>query len=30
MGNADTLFVFQRDVDKARQRLIKGDQPSTN
>ena len=30
MGNADTLFVFQRDVDKARQRLIKGDQPATN
>jgi len=30
MGNADTLFVFQRDVDKARQRLVKGDQPATN
>jgi len=30
MGNADTLFVFQRDVDKARQRLLKGDQPATN
>ena len=30
MGNADTLFVFQRDVDKARQRLLKGDQPGTN
>jgi len=30
MGNADNLFVFQRDVDKARQRLIKGDQPTTN
>ena len=29
-GNADTLFVFQRDVDKARQRLLKGDHPSTN
>ena len=29
-GNADNLFVFQRDVDKARQRLLKGDQPSTN
>jgi len=29
-GNADRLFVFQRDVDKARQRLLKGDQPSTN
>jgi hypothetical protein len=24
-GNADRLFVFQRDVDKARQRLSKGD-----
>ena len=30
MGNADSLFVFQRDVDKARQRLLKGDQPATN
>ena len=30
MGNADNLFVFQRDVDKARQRLLKGDQPTTN
>ena len=30
MGNADTLFVFQRDVDTARQRLLKGDQPPTN
>ena len=30
MGNADSLFVFQRDVDKARQRLLKGDQPTTN
>ena len=30
MGNADALFVFQRDVDKARQRLLKGDQPVTN
>jgi PEGA domain len=30
MGNADTLFVFQRDVDKARQRLLKGEQPATN
>ena len=29
-GNADRLFVFQRDVDKARQRLAKGDRPSTN
>jgi hypothetical protein len=24
-GNADRLFVFQRDVDKVRQRLAKGD-----
>jgi PEGA domain len=30
MGNADNLFVFQRDVDKARQRLLKGEQPTTN
>jgi hypothetical protein len=30
MGNPDKLFVFQRDVDKARQRLLKGDQPATN
>jgi PEGA domain-containing protein len=30
MGSADNLFVFQRDVDKARQRLLKGDQPATN
>jgi PEGA domain len=29
MGNADKLFVFQRDVDKARQRLAKGDQPAS-
>jgi hypothetical protein len=29
-GNADRLFVFQRDVDKARQRLAKGDTPATN
>ena len=29
-GNADRLFVFQRDVDKARQRLLKGEQPATN
>ena len=28
MGNADMLFVFQRDVDKARQRLLKGEQPA--
>jgi hypothetical protein len=30
MGNADNLFVFQRDVDKARQRLLKGDSPASN
>jgi hypothetical protein len=30
MGNADNLFVFQRDVDKARQRVLKGDQPASN
>lgn len=30
MGNADSLFVFQRDVDKARQRLSKDDQPAAN
>jgi PEGA domain len=30
MGNADSLFVFQRDVDKARQRLLKGDVPATD
>ena len=29
-GNADRLFVFQRDVEKARQRLAKGDAPATN
>jgi hypothetical protein len=29
-GNADRLFVFQRDVDRARQRLAKGDTPATN
>jgi hypothetical protein len=27
-GNADRLFVFHRDVDKARQRLAGGDRPS--
>ena len=27
-GNADRLFVFQRDVEKARQRLEKGDPPA--
>ena len=29
-GNADRLFVFQRDVDKARQRLAKGDAAAGN
>ena len=29
-GNADHLFVFHRDVDKARERLRKGDPPATN
>ena len=29
-GNADRLFVFQRDVDKVRQRLAKGDTPAIN
>ena len=29
-GNADRLFVFQRDVDKARQRLVKGEAGATN
>jgi hypothetical protein len=29
-GNADDLFVFHRDVDKARQRLLKGERPATN
>ena len=28
-GNADTLFVFQRDVEKARQRLLTGELPAT-
>lgn len=28
--NADRLFVFHRDVDKARERLRKGDPPATN
>ena len=27
-GNADRLFVFHRDVDKARSRLAKGDAPA--
>ena len=29
-GNSDRLFVFQRDVDKARQRLASGDRPASN
>ncbi|HKE85507.1 MAG TPA: PEGA domain-containing protein [Vicinamibacterales bacterium] len=29
-GDADRLFVFQRDVDKVRQRLAKGDTPATD
>ena len=29
-GNADHLFVFHRDVDKARQRLASGDRPASN
>ena len=29
-GNADHLFVFHRDVEKARERLKKGDAPATN
>jgi hypothetical protein len=29
-GNADRLFVFQRDVDKVRQRLAKGESAATN
>jgi hypothetical protein len=29
-GSADKLFVFHRDVDKARQRLAKGDAPASN
>jgi hypothetical protein len=28
-GNADRLFVFQRDVNRARARLIAGDEPAT-
>ena len=28
-GNADRLFVFQRDVEKARTRLAKGDAPAS-
>jgi hypothetical protein len=28
-GSADRLFVFHRDVDRARQRLAKGDQPAS-
>jgi hypothetical protein len=29
-GNADRLFVFHRDVEKARDRLRRGDQPATD
>ena len=29
-GNADRLFVFHRDVDKARQRLAGGDRPASD
>jgi hypothetical protein len=29
-GNADRLFVFHRDVESARARLAKGDQPAGN
>jgi hypothetical protein len=29
-GNSDRLFVFHRDVDKARQRLASGDRPAGN
>jgi len=29
-GNADRLFVFHRDVEKARERIKKGDTPATN
>jgi hypothetical protein len=29
-GNPDRLFVFHRDVEKARERLKRGDQPATN
>jgi hypothetical protein len=29
-GNADRLFVFHRDVEKARERLKNGDTPATN
>jgi hypothetical protein len=29
-GSADKLFVFHRDVDKARQRLASGDRPASN
>jgi hypothetical protein len=29
-GNADRLFVFHRDVDKARQRLASGDRPASD
>ena len=29
-GNADRLFVFHRDVDKARQRIASGDRPASD
>ena len=29
-GDADRLFVFHRDVEKARERLSRGDRPATN
>ena len=29
-GNADNLFVFHRDVDRARHRLLNGDQPAAD
>jgi len=29
-GNADRLFVFHRDVEKARERLRRGDQPAAD
>ncbi|MBI4484621.1 MAG: hypothetical protein HY655_01295, partial [Acidobacteria bacterium] len=29
-GNADRLFVFHRDVERARERLRKGDAPASN
>ena len=29
-GDADRLFVFHRDVEKARERLSRGDTPATD